>query len=147
MPFFAIPFSVKVALFMGAAVGAGFAVLNNQQVILETAEAFCNAGSKLCRQKLEAAKVRAAGVRYADQFEDGQLADAGKGEARATGSNVRDDDSSSDSVSTPDTTDFSELDTSEFSELDTDYEREDDEDSEDEKHSNVSDFHKVSSLD
>ncbi|KAI3406176.2 hypothetical protein KGF56_001018 [Candida oxycetoniae] len=106
MPFFTIPFSVKIAVAIGAAVGAGMAVANNQEAILQAAETIFTKSADYCRQRLDKVKIKNSQVIYADDIDDFELS-----EARATGSNLRDGESDYENVSTPDTTDFSEIDT------------------------------------
>ncbi|KAI5959976.1 hypothetical protein CANMA_004076 [Candida margitis] len=103
MPLFAVPFSVKVALAVGGVAGAGLAIANNRTIILQAAENLFNRGAEYCHQKLEGHKIRNDGV-YADNYEDGALAED-REEGRSTGYE------SFTELSTPYTTDFSEIDT------------------------------------
>lgn len=88
--------------------------------IVETAETIFTKAAEYCRHRIDSAKNGALDVKYADDFEDHAFLDAAAQEeerSRATGSNLRSDDSDYDNISTPDTTDFLEI--------DTDFERDD----------------------
>lgn len=49
----AIPFSVKVALAVGGVAGAGLAIVNNKETILQAAENLFNRGAEYCHERLE----------------------------------------------------------------------------------------------
>lgn len=98
----AVPFSVKVALAVGGLAGAGLAIANNRETILQAAENLFNRGAEYCHQKLEENKIRSNGV-FADGYEDGALAEEAEGQS--TGYESFTD------VSTPNTSDFLEIDT------------------------------------
>lgn len=102
-----VPLSVKVALGLGTLVGATIAVINNKEAIYETAEAFFTRGAEYCREKIEEAKI-ANETNFADHYQDEEFKDVSTG--KSTGSNLR-DESDYEDVSTPETSDFSEIDT------------------------------------
>ncbi|KAI5950478.1 hypothetical protein KGF57_004293 [Candida theae] len=102
MPFLAVPFSVKVALAVGGLAGAGLAVANNREAILQAAENLFNRGAEYCHKKLEENKIKNQGV-FADGYEDDALGEEAEG--NSTGYESFTD------ISTPNTTDFSEIDT------------------------------------
>ncbi|KAG4407333.1 hypothetical protein JTP64_002868 [Candida tropicalis] len=108
-----IPVSVKIALGVGTVVGATVALIKNKEALYETAESLFNKGAEYCRTKLEEAKI-ANQSHFADTYQDKEFSTG-----KTTGSNLR-DESDYEDISTPDTTDFSEI--------ETDYQDEDDDD-------------------
>ncbi|EMG50509.1 hypothetical protein G210_2600 [Candida maltosa Xu316] len=119
------PLSVKLALGVGTFIGATIAVVNNKEVLYETAENFFNKGAQYCRERLEEVKVANA-KHFADQYQDDELNDESVG--RSTGSHLR-NESDYEDVSTPETSDFSEI--------DTDFHDDDDEDDDDNDEKNI----------
>ncbi|RCK58167.1 hypothetical protein Cantr_06369 [Candida viswanathii] len=111
-----IPISVKIALGVGTLVGATVALVNNKEAIYGTAENLFNKGAEYCRNKLEEAKI-ANQTHFADNYQDEEL-----NTGRSTSSNLR-NESDYEGISTPDTTDFSEI--------ETDYNDEDEDDGKD----------------
>lgn len=107
---------------MGTFVGATVAMINNKEAIYETAENLFNKGAQYCRSKLEEAKI-ANQSHFADNYQDDEFSTG-----RSTGSNLR-DESDYEEISTPDTTDFSEI--------ETDYHDEDDDADIDDDHSDT----------
>jgi len=99
----AIPFSVKVALAVGGVAGAGLAIVNNKETILQAAENLFNRGAEYCHERLEKQKIKNDGV-FADGYEDGAFAKEEE-EGRSTGYESFTD------IETPNTTDFLEIDT------------------------------------
>ncbi|RLV91821.1 hypothetical protein JA1_003598 [Spathaspora sp. JA1] len=129
---FMIPISVKIAITLGAVVGASVAIIHNKETILETAEHIFEQGAEFCRNKLNEAKHRANEVQFADAYEDFSFSRSDEdgsidekidekssgrstGVKRSTGSSLVDESDYSE-ISTPEISDYSEM--SEFSEID-----------------------------
>ncbi|EGW31631.1 uncharacterized protein SPAPADRAFT_62242 [Spathaspora passalidarum NRRL Y-27907] len=121
---FMIPLSVKIALTVGAVVGASVAVIHNKEAILETAEHLFEQGAEFCRNKLNEAKQMNE-MHFADAYEDFSFSRDEEDEkhetkGRSTGSRLT-NESDYDEISTPETSDFSEFsEMSEFSEIEDD---------------------------
>ncbi|KAI5961022.1 uncharacterized protein KGF55_004289 [Candida pseudojiufengensis] len=110
MPFFTVPFAIKVAI----AAGATVAIIKNQDIILEKGQIVFEAAAKFCKNRLEESKMKNGPINFADEIEDNAFSDKApekENVGRSTGSNLRENDSDYDNISTPETTDFSEIDT------------------------------------
>ncbi|KAI5952768.1 hypothetical protein KGF54_003635 [Candida jiufengensis] len=114
MPFFtipAIPFTVKVAIAAGTAV----AIMKNKETILEKSIILFESATEFCKRQLEESKIKNGEVKFADDLKDHEFSNNNheeeKSYGKSTSSNLRDGDSDFENISTPDTTDFSEIDT------------------------------------
>ncbi|CAI5758876.1 unnamed protein product [Candida verbasci] len=115
MPFM-IPFSIKVAIALGTVAGASVAIINNKEIVLETAETIFTKGAEFCRNKLEEAKQKNQQAQFADAYEDDHFKQY---EEDSHKSNLN-GESDYEGISTPEASDFSEIETDDYMDSDDD---------------------------